>query len=440
MDSQLIALYAALSSRQSYKRRDDEKRSHRKKLRLVAQLAASTSVLKGPRLSNCCRNRAAALGMLQLMPDRNFNRMFRMDRAAFYGLVAKVSWYTVLFDDKVIIVLWVQLQSHLKTDEEMAKRSSGSPVYVELRVAACLRWLAGASYLDVGELFAIDSFTLLHQITPVLEALNEALTITFPFDDLESLRQLERGFYETSRGRVRGCVAAGDGVAISCRMPTVQEAGRARKTFMNRKGKFALVVQAFVDSTTRFLFVSANHAGSTHDSVAFAGTSLAAHIENGRLPSDFYVIGDEAYVASEQFLTPWSGRNLSVEQDAFNYHLSLMRQVVERAFGITFKRWGIFWKPLECSMSKWPLIVTVTFKLHNYCLERRSDLPELTDEELHSANRALEQSAPHILSETFPGQGRRRDLETCPKRTDITTDLACQGFIRPGHSRQSHIS
>ena len=59
---------------------------------------------------------------------------------------------------------------------------------------------------------------------------------------------------------------------------------------------------------------------------------------------------DEAYPCTEQEMSPWKGRNLPPEKDAFNYYSSLNRQVIERAFGILVQRWGIFWRPLRVSM------------------------------------------------------------------------------------------
>ena len=68
-------------------------------------------------------------------------------------------------------------------------------------------------------------------------------------------------------------------------------------------------------------------------------------------------------------MTPWAGHGLSDEKDAFNYHLSAMRQCIERAFGILTRRWSIFQRPLWCSAKKWALVATVCAKLHNFCLD-----------------------------------------------------------------------
>ncbi len=78
---------------------------------------------------------------------------------------------------------------------------------------------------------------------------------------------------------------------------------------------------------------------------------------------------DEAYPCTEQEMSLWKGRNSPPEKDAFNYYLLLNRQVIECAFGILVQRWGIFWCPLQMSMDNRGVVVHVTFKLHNICID-----------------------------------------------------------------------
>lgn len=62
----------------------------------------------------------------------------------------------------------------------------------------------------------------------------------------------------------------------------------------------------------------------------------------GLIPSKYFFIGDEAFNNGPQFLVPYSGSGISSEKDSFNYHLSALRQCIERAFDVLTKRWGIF--------------------------------------------------------------------------------------------------
>ena len=70
-----------------------------------------------------------------------------------------------------------------------------------------------------------------------------------------------------------------------------------------------------------------------------------------KLPPTYFGVGDDAFVNSDTLLTPWSGRGLSIFQDSFNYHLSAMRQTIERAFGMFIRRWGVFNRPLTVALT-----------------------------------------------------------------------------------------
>ena len=80
---------------------------------------------------------------------------------------------------------------------------------------------------------------MLCHVRPVIEAINAAISIDFPLQNIEELNALERGFSAISYGRMRGCVGAGifslkfnligfcdirqtgDGLVICTRCPTV---------------------------------------------------------------------------------------------------------------------------------------------------------------------------------------------------------------------------
>jgi hypothetical protein len=60
---------------------------------------------------------------------------------------------------------------------------------------------------------------------------------------------------------------------------------------------------------------------------------------------------DEAFKCTTQELSahskPRAPGRLSQSQDAFNYFLSLQRQVIERCFALLVWRWGVFWRPIK---------------------------------------------------------------------------------------------
>ncbi len=78
--------------------------------------------------------------------------------------------------------------------------------------------------------------------------------------------------------------------------------------------------------------ISSKLCSSTNDNTSYIVTQLSKDIKAGLLPEEYHVVLDEAYPCTEQEMSPWKGRNLPTEKDAFNYYLSLNRQVIERAF------------------------------------------------------------------------------------------------------------
>jgi len=240
-----------------------------------------------------------------------------------------------------------------------------------LKSAVTLRWLAGVSYLDLAWGYELPHNTIHSYFYEVLEAIDSTHdNINFPINDMEKLIEIEQGFSALSGGLFRNTVAAGDGIVFEISKPPPNQVNEDVTSFYTRKGYFAFGLQAFVDSKCRFLSIASKLCSSSHDSTAYVVSSLAYAIKEGKLPPQFHIVLDDAYVCTNQELTPWKGRNLSSEKDVFNYYLSLQRLVVERVLGLLVQRWGIFWRALRVNMNKIPLVITVACKLHNICVDR----------------------------------------------------------------------
>lgn len=315
-------------------------------------------------------------GILAIMAleDDVFKKAFRMSREAFF----------ILLD---------QLKLNFFRDTLQARRSSGSEISLMVRLAVTLRFLAGASYIDMCMLFGLSfKGTLFHRrcgvIWPTIEALNNILPLQFD-TSAENLKKTAEEFASYSYYRMNGCVMAIDGIVIHTRRPRVTEVNNVIQ-FRNRKCCWGLVVLAGCDARCRFTMFKADMSGGTNDCVAYSCSHLSEFIHRGLLPKEYYVIGDEGFVNSEQFLTPFSQsmiRNtphLANARDSFNFHLSSMRQCIERAFGQYVKRWGIFWRPLSCAFRRWPLVCLIAAKLHNFCIDYSPSIPFRWDRDVHS--------------------------------------------------------
>jgi len=81
------------------------------------------------------------------------------------------------------------------------------------------------------------------------------------------------------------------------------------------------------------------------------------------------IIGDNAFVESPCMATPIPGKDVDIEEDAYNFYLSQLRITVERAFGILVHRWGILRAPLSVGVEKVPALAMCLMRLHNWCID-----------------------------------------------------------------------
>jgi len=174
-----------------------------------------------------------------------------MDRASFKSLLETIK-------DKIT------------KDITKAVNSSGWPIHPSIKLAIALRYLAGGSYLDLAFGFNIAYKGIMVYVWEVLEAIDMNMNnINFPFDNEALLRQQEQGFMDISGGVFQGTVAAGDGVVFRMQRPYREAVNGDVASFFTRKGYYAYGMQAFVDSSCKFLSISMKMCASTHDSTAY---------------------------------------------------------------------------------------------------------------------------------------------------------------------------
>jgi hypothetical protein len=162
-----------------------------------------------------------------------------------------------------------------------------SSVNPDVMLAMNLRYLAGAKVLDLGWPYGLADSTVYAIIDETLNTLNILLNNINFADSVEDCENEAAAFHAFRGSPMYGFIAAVHGIAVSIRFPKESDSTDARKYF-NRKGFYALSVQAAVSASYRVTFISAKHAGSTHDSTAFFSTALFEHLlrleEDGGLP------------------------------------------------------------------------------------------------------------------------------------------------------------
>jgi len=253
-------------------------------------------------------------------------------------------------------------------------------VEAEARVSMSLRYFAGASYLDVCSIHGVSKTTFYDCLWDFVDAMLLApeLQMRMPLWNAAWRRETALGFQARGDNPLINIIGALDGIAIRQEMPAYTEVA-CPKDYWNRKGFFALNVQAVCDYNYEFLWMSCRTPGSNHDATALACSDLGQLLKNRTHPVILQLIAeglciaaDDAYGDCELLATPWPGGGRGDEwRDAYNFYQSSARMHIEQAFGQLVGRWGIFWRPLRMPFSKRPLVIKVAFLLHNFC--RRKD-------------------------------------------------------------------
>jgi DDE superfamily endonuclease len=302
--------------------------------------------------------------------DTHFRRMFRMSRDAF-GLLCGTICHRI---GEATFKPEASLPQNARTNQTVAS---------EIKVAVAIRMLAGGSYLDIGPLFDVSIGHLYYILNKFIEWILK--TLEFPLAaflrerNWVELRARSDAFAEKSNGVFYGTFGALDGLAVRIRSPTLKEVSDPGNYYC-RKGFYALNVQAICDKAKRFLWCYPSNKGSTHDSAAFAASrlyDLLCEMAPELFELGFFIVGDSAYNLSSFLLTPYDSDDLKDDphhaKDAFNYHLSSCRILIECAFGELVMRWGILWRTLAFELKKCGKIIQVCMLLHNFIVENREN-------------------------------------------------------------------
>jgi hypothetical protein len=124
------------------------------------------------------------------------------------------------------------------------------------------------------------------------------------------------------------------------------ETGHLKSYFSGHYQVYGINVQAACDAHCQFVYASLAAPGGTNDFAAFRKTSLFQKINS--LPIGKYVISGNAYVCSENLLTPFSGQHrLESAKDSYKFYLSHLQICIEMTFGQFVNKWGLFKHPLQ---------------------------------------------------------------------------------------------
>ena len=77
-------------------------------------------------------------------------------------------------------------------------------------------------------------------------------------------------------------------------------------------------------------------------------------------------MGDDAFPLTAYTMKPYPQKNLSLKKHIFNYQLSRMRRISEKAFGILANRWTVFRKSFLLEPERVKAITLAVLTLHNW--------------------------------------------------------------------------
>jgi hypothetical protein len=279
------------------------------------------------------------------MTPKKFRRRYRMDLGCF---------------KEVVDAIRDQIQPFA------VAHPRGEAIIAEIQLAATLRMLAGASYLDVADIFKMTESTVYSTMWRVVTAIVNTYKIEFPFNE-EALLQIETEFRSRSEMEaMTGCVGCVDGLLIKIRQPSKSESHCSRR-FHSRKGFYAINAQAVCDVHCRFMVFELAGGGAQSDVNVWKTLNFKKSLDDGNLKPGFWIAGDAAYPCTSYMIGPYSAIDTGADErkDNFNWSQSQLRIRIEMAFGQLVGRWGILWKPLRYDWRRASVLAMACAKLHN---------------------------------------------------------------------------
>lgn len=160
------------------------------------------------------------------------------------------------------------------------------------------------------------------------------------------------------------------------------QGGDDGEIYRNRKQYFSINVQSVSNADLSFQDIVASYPGSTHDSHIFNQSRLKQRFENGEF-GRAVMLGDGGYKLYPYLMTPF--RNPTTEgQRRYNQVQILVRNTVERKYGIWKRRFPCLVFGLRCKLETSLVVIVACAVLHNFCIQQKEEMPP-TDPETEAA-------------------------------------------------------
>ena len=333
---------------------DEEYHEYKKRAFLVSTFAAVGAIkrMKVERDQAYVRSRiewhAHVSSLLEEGPH-TFARFYRMSYSSFNKLLKLLKPYLVV-------------------DKGMADvKSSKGPIIPEVCLHCLLRWLAGDSYLGIRVAAGISVPSFYRVVYKCIDVINQCPQLKYhlPTDLNEAAQNFED---ISSHSAISGCIGVVDGYLLEIQTPATDETGNVKSYFSGHYHKYGVNIQAACDDKCRFISVCVAAPGGTNDLAAFRETSLSDWVHT--LPIGKFMIGDNAYICSDQLLTPYHSDEIDdAKKDAYNFYVSQLQIRIEMAFGLMTQKRRILKQPLYVSLKNVGRVFLAITHLHNFCID-----------------------------------------------------------------------
>ncbi|XP_061355888.1 protein ALP1-like [Gastrolobium bilobum] len=278
-------------------------------------------------------------------PEEEFRKAFRMGRSTF-NLICE------------------ELNSAIVKEDTTLRNA----IPVRQRVAVCLWRLATGDPLRiVSKRFGLGISTC-HKL--VLEVCMAIKTVLMPkylqWPDEGTLRKV-KGEFESISGipNVVGSMYTSH-VPIIAPKISVASYFNKRHTERNQKTSYSITVQGVVDPNGVFTDVCIGWPGSMPDDQVLEKSALFQRA-NGGLLKGVWIVGSSGYPLMDWVLVPYTQRNLTWTQHAFNEKIGEIQKVAKDAFARLKGRWSCLQKRTEVKLQDLPVVLGACCVLHNIC-------------------------------------------------------------------------
>lgn len=204
-------------------------------------------------------------------------------------------------------------------------------------------------------------------------------------------------------------IGAIDGCHIDIKAPKENSA-----SYLNRKGKTSMLLQAVCDHNYIFTDCFVGFPGSVHDARVFQKSGMLQHCKNDAyFPSNSHLLGDSAYPVGLHLLTPYKHNGqLTRKQVKYNIIHAGTRVTIEGAFGLLKGRWRrLMYLDLHCT-DKYPSTIIAACVLHNFGIKHNDKF-----------NVEVEDVSHNISQQFLTYSSHTQDKEAIQKRNCIADML-----------------